>query len=167
MSYFTRFQHHPPEAEPEVDMLLHGSCAASQGAGVLFLGPPGSGKSDLVLRLMQLGWALVADDQVSLREAEGTALATAPDALAGLLEVRGVGIFQNLPHGPAPLRLVVDLAPQAAIPRLPEPCRFAVPGGSLPRLALHAFEASAPAKLSLALAAAEARMTQRAGAFAA
>ncbi|MDJ0388064.1 HPr kinase/phosphatase C-terminal domain-containing protein [Roseomonas sp. E05] len=146
-------------------MLLHGSCAASQGAGVLFLGPPGSGKSDLVLRLMQRGWQLVADDQVVLRgEGQGTE-AEAPPPLAGLLEVRGVGIFQGLPHGPAPLRLVVDLAPQAAVPRLPEPRRFAAPGGPLPRLALHAFEASVPAKLELALAAAQARLAQRAGAF--
>lgn len=148
-------------------MLLHGSCAASQGAGVLFLGPSGSGKSDLVLRLMQQGWQLVADDQVVLREAEGRPEADVPPALAGMLEVRGVGIFQGLPHRAATLRLVVELAPQAAVPRLPEPRRFEAPGGSLPRLALHAFEASAPAKLALALAAAEAKLQQRAGAFAA
>jgi len=148
-------------------MLLHGSCAASKGAGVLFLGPPGSGKSDLVLRLMQQGWHLVADDQVLLRAAPEGPVAEAPAPLAGLLEVRGVGIFQGLPHDPAPLRLVVDLAPRAAIPRLPEPQRFEAPGAVLPRLALHAFDASASAKLTLALAAAEMRVSQRAGAFAA
>lgn len=152
-------------------MLLHGSCAASEGAngilGVLFLGPPGSGKSDLVLRLMQRGWRLVADDQVELRPGPGGTEASAPAALAGLLEVRGVGIFQGLPHGAAALRLVVDLAPRAEIPRLPEPRRFEAPGGALPRLSLHGFDASAPAKIELALAAAAAQVTQRAGAFAA
>ncbi|MFC3125255.1 HPr kinase/phosphorylase [Pseudoroseomonas globiformis] len=147
-------------------MLLHGSCAAFQGAGVLFLGPSGSGKSDLVLRLMQEGWQLVADDQVLLRDGNGP-MADAPPSLAGMLEVRGVGIFRNLPHGPAPLRLVVELGPQNSIPRLPLPDSFALPGGNLPRLRLNAFEASAAAKLSLALAAAEARLQQCAGAFAA
>ncbi|MFZ6762550.1 HPr kinase/phosphorylase [Pseudoroseomonas sp. WGS1072] len=154
-------------------MLLHGSCAASEGpsglGGVLVLGPPGSGKSDLVLRLMQHGWRLVADDQVEL---EPGGMARAPAPLAGLLEVRGVGIFQGLPHGPAPLCLAVELAPQAAVPRLPSPRRYtppegAPPGFSLPLLALHPFEASAPAKIELALAAATAGLSQRAGAFAA
>lgn len=156
-------------------MMLHGSCVAFQEAGVLVLGPPGSGKSDLVLRLMQRGWQLVADDQVVLEEAPDGPRASAPAPLAGLLEVRGVGLFQGLPHGPAPLRLVVELAPRDAVPRLPEPRRFAVPGApgaslpmaSLPVLSLHAFDASTPAKLELALAAAQARLQQCAGAFAA
>lgn len=148
-------------------MMLHGSCVAFQGAGVLLLGPSGSGKSDLVLRLMQRGWQLVADDQVMLEETAEGARASAPAPLAGLLEVRGVGLFQGLPHRPARLRLVVDLAPRPAIPRLPEPRAFAAPGGDLPALSLHAFDASTPAKLELALATARCRLQQRAGAFAA
>jgi hypothetical protein len=150
-------------------MMLHGSCAALDGAGVLFLGPPGSGKSDLLLRLTQRGWRLVADDQVVLRALDGGAAveASAPAALAGLLEVRGLGLFEALPHGPARLRLVVELAPRAAVPRLPAPRRHILAGVALPCLALHAFEASAPEKLGLALAAAESRLRQRAGAFAA
>ena len=45
-------------------MPLHASCAALRGDGVLILGPPGAGKSELVLRLLGRGWDLVADDQV-------------------------------------------------------------------------------------------------------
>ncbi len=147
-------------------MLQHGSCASSGGAGVLFLGRPGSGKSDLLLRLMQRGWKLVADDQVALAGREGTLEADAPAELAGMLEVRGVGLFQGLPHGPAAIRLAVLLVGRDEVPRLPEPRRFQVLGFSVPLVALHPFDCSAPAKIELALGAAEARLGLRAGAFA-
>ncbi|ONG55004.1 hypothetical protein BKE38_09510 [Pseudoroseomonas deserti] len=143
--------------------MLHGSCAALEGEGVLFLGPPGSGKSDL----LQRGWRLVADDQVVATLRDGGVEAGAPAALAGLLEVRGLGIFEGLAHAPAPLRLVVELAPRAAIPRLPLPRSLAVAGIPLPCVALHGFDASTPDKLAWALAASRSRLRQRAGAFAA
>ena len=77
----------------------------------------------------------------------------APASIAGRIEVRGVGIV-SVPHQPsAPLRLVVDLVASSAVERLPEPawCRFF--GYDIPLLALAPFEASAPAKLRLALSA--------------
>jgi hypothetical protein len=146
-------------------MLQHGSCASSGGAGVLFLGVPGSGKSDLLLRLMQRGWGLVADDQVALSEQQGVLMAGAPPELAGMLEVRGVGIFQGLPHGDAPLRLAVLLVGREDVPRLPEPRLFNIMGHELPLLALHPFDCSAPAKIELSLGVAETRYHLRAGAF--
>jgi serine kinase of HPr protein (carbohydrate metabolism regulator) len=149
-------------------MLLHGSSAARDGDAVLLLGPPGAGKSDLVLRLLGRGWRLVADDQVELAR-DGEALAVAsPASLAGLLEVRGLGIFAGLAVAERPrLRCAIDLIPRAAVPRLPSRAEFAALGVTLPRLALHAFDASAPDKVEWALAAATARAAQRAGAFAA
>ncbi len=147
--------------------MLHGSCAALEGEGVLFLGPPGAGKSDLLLRLMQRGWRLVADDQVAIAPRDGLAEADAPAALAGLLEVRGLGLFEALPHGPAPLRLVVELTPRAEVARLPRPRQFVAAGIALPCIALHGFDASTPDKLAFALAASQSRLRQRAGAFAA
>jgi hypothetical protein len=88
-------------------MPLHGSCAALGGDAVLFLGPPGAGKSDLVLRLMGRGWMLVADDQVELEPVEPDSLmATPPTALRGLLEVRGLGLVRDLPVA-APVRVSV------------------------------------------------------------
>ncbi|MDB5369503.1 MAG: hypothetical protein JWP20_1061 [Roseomonas sp.] len=146
-------------------MLQHGSCASSGGAGVLFLGVPGSGKSDLLLRLMQRGWQLVADDQVKLSAGDGAVAAESPPELAGLLEVRGVGIFQGLPHGPAPLRLAVLMVARDEVPRLPEPRVFTVLGHGLPLLALHPFDCSAAAKIELALGVAQMRFGLRAGAF--
>lgn len=115
---------------------------------------------------MQRGWQLVADDQVALSERAGTLEAEAPSELAGLLEVRGIGLFQGLPHNAATLRLAVLLVGRDEVPRLPEPRTFKALGSSLPLVALHPFDCSAPAKIELALAAAEARLGLRAGAFA-
>jgi HPr kinase/phosphorylase len=148
-------------------MPLHASCAATAGDGVLFLGPSGAGKSELVLRLLHRGWALVADDQVELTASGDTLLAAPPEPLRGLLEVRGLGLFRDLPvAAPARLRLVVDLLPQGeAPPRLPEPRDFAAHGRSLPRVALAGREAAAPDKVIFALAAACGRLGLAAGAF--
>ncbi|SDB71234.1 HPr kinase/phosphorylase [Belnapia rosea] len=148
-------------------MLLHASSVARDGDAVLLLGPSGSGKSDLVLRLLHSGWSLVADDQVELHAEAGDLRPEAPAPIAGLLEVRGLGLFGPLPRAAAPiLRLVARLLPRAEIPRLPEPETWSAEGVSLPAIRLHAFDASAPAKLALALDAALGRIAQPAGAFA-
>ena len=148
-------------------MLLHASSIAREGDAVLLLGPPGSGKSDLVLRLLHSGWSLVADDQVALRAEAGELRPAAPPALAGLLEVRGLGLFGPLPTALSPvLRLVARLLPRAEIPRLPEPESWSAAGVSLPAIRLHPFDAAAPARLGLALDAALGRIPCRAGAFA-
>ncbi len=157
----------PDDAGRQAGTSLHGSCAALGGDAVLLLGPPGAGKSDLLLRLMGRGWSLVADDRVDLSaDAEGLA-ATPPGALRGMLEVRGLGIFRDLPvAAPARLRLAIDLLPaEAPVPRLPEPARFEALGHAVPRLGLHALEASAPDKAAFALQAARGALLQEAGAF--
>ncbi len=140
-------------------MQIHASCAARDGAGVLLLGPPGSGKSDLVLRLIDRGFMLVADDRVDIMNGH----ASPPDALAGLLEVRGLGILR-LPYlARAELALAVTLG--GAVPRLPEPARDA--GLGVPVLAVDAARPAAPQIVALALDCALGRLSQRAGAFAA
>lgn len=145
-------------------MLIHASAAAIGSEAVLLRGPAGAGKSDVVLRLMARGWHLVADDQVVI---EGTQL-SAPPALRGMLEIRGIGIFEGLPIAPrARLCLVVDLVPRAAVPRLPEPAFWQGPAGAVPRVALHAFEDAVCEKITYALAAASGRLRQKSGAFAA
>ncbi len=134
----------------------------TERSGGTAAGPPGSGKSDLVLRLIGAGWDLVADDRVVL---DGRDL-SAPEALRGMLEVRGLGIFQGLPvAGAARLELVADLVPRDGVARLPAPSAWEP--AAVPRIALHAFDASAVDKLGWALDAALGRRAQRAGAFAA
>ena len=121
-------------------MRVHASCAARDRAGVLLIGPPGSGKSDLVLRLLRLGFELVADDQVDLIEG----VASAPPALAGLLEVRGLGIVRLAAVDAVRVALVVELGPSV---RLPDPAqRF-----GLPLIRIDPREASAADRIALAL----------------
>jgi HPr kinase/phosphorylase len=111
----------------------------------------------LLLRLLHAGWALVADDQVVI----DNNIASAPPALAGILEVRGLGLFV-LPHlASAPLRLVVRLGVQPV--RLPEPERDAML--DLPAVTIDAATPSAVERVKLALDAACGRVTQIAGAF--
>ncbi len=134
---------------------------------MLLLGPPGSGKSDLVLRLIDQGWRLVADDQVAVSAEAGSLCAAPPPALRGMLEVRGLGIFRDLAvAAPARLRLVARLVPRAEIARLPEPEGWETAGITLPAIRLDGFAASATARLGLALDAALGRARQQAGAFA-
>jgi len=137
---------------------MHASCAARDGAAVLLVGPPGSGKSDLLLRLLARGFALVADDQVELTDG----MASPPASLAGLLETRGLGITR-LPHVPsAPVRLVVALGDRAE--RLPPPRMHEL---GVPLIRLDPAQVSAPERVMLALDCATGRHTQLAGAFAA
>ncbi|HZT51290.1 MAG TPA: HPr kinase/phosphatase C-terminal domain-containing protein [Stellaceae bacterium] len=132
---------------------VHGTSVAIGGDGVLLRGPSGSGKSDLALRLIDQGATLVADDQTMLHRRNGRLEMSAPATIAGLLEVRGLGIVRVASARDVPLRLVVDLVPVEAIERLPEP-RFAeLEGLSVPLLELAPFAASATARLRLALSA--------------
>jgi HPr kinase/phosphorylase len=130
---------------------VHGTSVAFGGDGILLQGPSGSGKSDLALRLIDAGALLVADDQTELTLAGDGVRMSAPAAIAGRIEVRGLGILR-VPSAPsAVLRLAVMLVAAQQIERLPEPQFCELLGRSVPLLALAPFEASAPAKLKLAL----------------
>jgi HPr kinase/phosphorylase len=151
-----------------VSIDIHASCVrlAAAGApfgappdcGVLLLGRSGTGKSDLVLRLIAAGAELVADDRCDLFLLHGRLYARAPARIAGLLEVRGVGILA-LPHaGKVPVTLVARLGHSSN--RLPEYRRWRAPAAlrlpvnaAPPVVSLAALEASAPAKLAAAAAA--------------
>lgn len=133
-------------------IMVHGTTVALDGEGVLLRGPSGSGKSDLALRLIDRGARLVADDQTELTCAAQRLIARAPRSITGRMEVRGVGILRVPAVPSAPLRLVVDLVAPDRVERLPEPQFCDYLQCSLPLLTLAPFEASAPAKIRLALA---------------
>jgi serine kinase of HPr protein (carbohydrate metabolism regulator) len=136
---------------PAAPILVHATAIAIDGRAVLLRGPSGAGKSDLALRLIDGGAHLVADDQVELRRAGERVLVTAPAAIAGLIEVRGVGIVRVEAAAEATLALLVDLVPSAEIDRFPDARSEDVLGVAAPSIALSPFEASAAAKLRLAL----------------
>jgi HPr kinase/phosphorylase len=139
-------------------MQMHGSCASRSGDGVLLIGPPGAGKSDLVLRLLARGFELVADDRVEILDG----IARPAPALAGLLEVRGLGIVRLAHATSARLVLVVQVGALGA--RLPSLQRHDLLG--LPLATVDAQAASAPERVILALDCALGRVAQVAGAFA-
>lgn len=130
---------------------IHATAVALGDRAVLLLGPPGSGKSDLALRLIEAGWVLVADDRVVLSRRSATLIAASPGSLAGLLEVRGVGICRVPFLAEASVALAVQLVSPAAVDRLPQAHTTTFLDVSIPLINMASFEASAPAKLRLAL----------------
>ncbi|MDP6952616.1 MAG: HPr kinase/phosphatase C-terminal domain-containing protein [Alphaproteobacteria bacterium] len=129
---------------------IHASCVAVGDAGVLIEGAPGSGKSDLALRLIDAGAVLVADDQVQLARRGEALLASAPAPLQGLIEIRGIGIVRLAHDADVPIRLAVTLC-DGAVERLPEPTARTLQGIAVPAISLVAFEASAAPRVRLAL----------------
>lgn len=138
--------------------LVHGTCIEIDDLGILLLGPSGSGKSDLALRLIDDGARLVADDQVALGRDDETKtieiIASAPENIRGMFEVRGVGIVEVETVHMTTLSLVVQLMTSDLIERLPDNATWQCLGIEIPMISLTPFEASAAAKLRLAVRAA-------------
>lgn len=126
--------------------------------GVLIEGASGSGKSDLALRAMDQGFRLVADDRVLLWASEGRLYGRAPDALRGLIEVRGVDVLALEPVAFCEVALLARLETPE---RLPDLTTEAILGIPLPLLAVEPFESSAPAKLGRAMQAFDAAHKRR------
>jgi serine kinase of HPr protein (carbohydrate metabolism regulator) len=146
----------------------HGTAVAVGGRAVLLRGPPGSGKSDLALRLLATPTsalsafgrqldpiALIADDRVILTRQAGSIVVSAPANLTGLLEVRRVGLLPLVRCVPgAALMLVADASPPApAGERMPPVGQSVeIEGLRIPAIALDLQSPSAPLVVLLALA---------------
>lgn len=130
---------------------VHATGVLLDGRGILLRGPSGAGKSLLALELLdryalagRLG-LLLADDRVDLERVDGHVTMHAPEAIAGLIELRGRGIVRRPFAETAPLSLVVDLGDAlvrmveegalttdvlgVTVPRCPVPRRTVVDGG--------------------------------------
>lgn len=123
---------------------VHATAIVVGGTGLLFVGRSGSGKSitafDCMVAARRSGMsaALVADDQVFLSRSAAVLIGSCPEAIAGLIEIRGSGIAR-VPHvTSAPLHLAVLVVGNDPAERLPAPQEtYDVPGlGSLPMLRL-------------------------------
>ncbi|HLQ20456.1 MAG TPA: HPr kinase/phosphatase C-terminal domain-containing protein [Tabrizicola sp.] len=116
--------------------ILHASCVAVDGRGLLILGPSGSGKSSLAIRLLSRGALLVSDDRTAVAAHGDAVVAGCPNpALRGLVESRGLGVLRAPFAETAPLFLVVDLG-QTETQRLPPERTVTIAGKALP-LVLH------------------------------
>lgn len=129
--------------------LIHASCVELKGRGILILGESGAGKSDLALRLIDIGARLVSDDYVEVINKNDTLLAKTAPNIAGMIEVRGVGLM-DLDYLPViQLDLVIELVDPKEIERLPEKSYFEQDDVKLPFYKFDAFAASAIAKIKL------------------
>lgn len=137
----------------------HASCVVVGTAGILIRGGSGTGKSSLALALIEQAAragryaALVSDDRTELAEANGRIVARPPAAIAGLVELRGRGICRMAYLPAAVVALVIDLVPETAIERMPEPDALVtrIGAATLPRQAVP--ERSADRALPLVAAA--------------
>jgi HPr kinase/phosphorylase len=72
---------------------VHGSLVDVYGVGLLFSGPSGIGKSEIVLDLVDRGHRLVADDVVEIIKRGDMIIGRGKEHLRHFMEVRGVGII--------------------------------------------------------------------------
>ena len=135
---------------------IHASCVRIRGKGVLLLGASGAGKSDLALELIDGGAKLVADDRCDLFARAGKLHAAAPASIAGLIELRGIGILA-MPHaGSVAVAMAVRLGQSRK--RLPKPAFYALPAplkgvAPVPLIVVNGADARAGARIRAALAA--------------
>jgi HPr kinase/phosphorylase len=135
---------------------IHASAVLTGAHAVLIRGPSGAGKSRLALGLIEAGRTgalrfarLVGDDRVHVQAAGGRLLVRPAETLAGLIEVRGLGILRLSYEPSAVVGLVVDLGAEAK--RSPDATerQVDIEGVNLPRLAVAAGQEALPAVLTL------------------
>ncbi len=143
-------------ASDRLEICEHASAVAIDGHAVLLIGAPGCGKSDLALRLIAEGARLIADDQTRIFVRDGFLRAACPPAIAGMMEVRGLGLVTvpgaALAEEAFPVALVVDLVTDAArVERMPDSLARRILGVEVPAVRVFSFAASAPQVVAVAL----------------
>jgi serine kinase of HPr protein (carbohydrate metabolism regulator) len=126
------------------DPTIHASAVLVGAKAALIRGPAGSGKSRLVWDLITASaqgilpfGRLIGDDRIHIESRSGQLLVRPAPALAGMLEVHGLGIRRIAFEPVAVVGLIVDLAAEDA-GRHPEPkaAIAQIAGVTMPRLAV-------------------------------
>jgi len=117
----------------QASQVMHATCVAIAGKGILITGPSGSGKSALALQMVVLGGVLVADDRTALTRHANRILAAPPPTIAGRIEARGIGILTMPFLRDIRVALVVDMG-HLETARLPDPRTMMVLDMDLPCL---------------------------------
>ena len=133
--------------------MVQATAIAIDGRAVMLFGSPGVGKSDLALRLIDTGAALIGDDVVSIAIVGARLVVAAASTGRPRLHVADIGIVRAARScASAPLALVIRCVADARPDRAATSGVWSHQGLSVPQVALVAHHASAPAKLRLALA---------------
>ena len=131
--------------------LLHqATCVAIKSRAVLIEGPPGCGKSSLALALIDRGAVLVGDDGMRLTVRGGVLYASPPPNIAGLLEVRNLGLLPFPTVSDVPIALMIRLD-AAAERHIETPEQASLCGIDLPLIRLWPDAAALALKAELAL----------------
>ncbi|MEM1052121.1 MAG: HPr kinase/phosphatase C-terminal domain-containing protein [Pseudomonadota bacterium] len=122
--------------------IFQASAVAIGDAALAIEGPPGSGKSSLALALIDRGAELIGDDGVQLTRNGHRLMASPPPNIAGLIELRGIGVFEMTLAQSCPLALILSLGvggerlpqsiPQRSILGIDVPCLAFYPGNFAP-----------------------------------
>lgn len=131
--------------------LLHSATAVAMGGrAILIEGPPGSGKSSLALALIDRGALLIGDDGVALTTQGNRLIASPPPNIAGLLEVRNLGLLTFPVSSEVPIALILRIDPAA--PRFIERAeRTEIAGTAVPLILIWPDGPNAALKAELAL----------------
>ena len=129
---------------------LHATSVAMEDNGVAIFGDPGSGKSDLALRLIDSGATLISDDITVFSKLEKNINLFGIENTKGLLEVREVGII-TVPYVEGiKLKLVVRLTDKV-IERIPKKNQINLLGLKFPKLEINGKNSSSVAKIKVKL----------------
>ncbi|MGN6308753.1 MAG: HPr kinase/phosphorylase [Xanthobacteraceae bacterium] len=131
-----------PHESPADAQSVHASAVLIGQEGVLIRGPSGSGKSRTAFELVLAGRsgqipaaALIGDDRIYLEARQGRLWARSAPRLAGLIEIRGLGIRRCDFVSEAPVGWVVDLdATDGTRLPAPESLTTTLSGIELPRI---------------------------------